>query len=305
SLLRFKFDDFAPESGCDVYSDVADSHGNKWKLCILPGGDESDDEEEEEGIWVSVFLFENTFILRDSTGKVFKEVDMGLNTFKGTQYFGESKFLERLAILDGQNNILSGGAFIFDVLLQIKPEAQPQYGSLAEGMFELLDDNEFADVLFDVDDEKFHAHKAILKMKSSVLLDFCEGGNVESPITIDGIEPDIFRVVLRYVYGKEVPNEEMTKKSAKEILDAANRLGVVQEISRSNGGLIRELTKALNNVKTVSVIDLRKQLHEKGLDLDGSKEMLISRLEEAKSKRRRTAAGGCSAAKGRRRHLTI
>ena len=55
-----------------------------------------------------------------------------------------------------------------------------------------------------------------------------------------------------------------------DLLTAVNRKG-------SEGGTIPDT----NDLNSMRVNALRKMLHKKGLDVDGSREMMIARLEEA------------------------
>ena len=97
-----------------------------------------------------------------------------------------------------------------------------------------------ADVQFNVEGETIFAHSLILKMSAPALAAFCEDADIETPIPIDGLSPSTFKCLLRYAYGDDVPDEMWTTRSKKdsvgggsctspamELLDAANRFGVV------------------------------------------------------------------------------
>ncbi|KAL7529113.1 hypothetical protein ACHAWF_002844 [Thalassiosira exigua] len=219
-------------------------------------------------------------------------------------------------------------------------------------MLRLLESEQDADVSFRVGTVVFAAHKLILRMNSQILFDFSGQLDDGSPISIDGITPAVFRAILRYIYGEEVPNVTGSTEHHSDVLDAANRFGVVglklavetnlvesmavtfdnavdwlifsdskacpllkeyalsvctaramdildhdcfqklKESPRLMEELMRELAKASNNNdrfddgSSTSVNSLRKQLREKSLDMDGSKEMLISRLQGSNKRRK-------------------
>ena len=52
------------------------------------------------------------------------------------------------------------------------------------------------------------AHKCILKANAPILYDFCKGCKEGEKIKIDNISPAIFKIILRHVYGGEIPVKE-------------------------------------------------------------------------------------------------
>ncbi|KAL7532491.1 hypothetical protein ACHAWF_004156, partial [Thalassiosira exigua] len=219
-------------------------------------------------------------------------------------------------------------------------------------------DKEFGDVVFQVEDGgkqvrstrkrsatsnvDFHAHRCVLKRCAAVLAELCgsEPGLVSVPIT--GIEPETFRLMMFYIYGGKLTDNDFKERS-KELVDAANKFEVTNlkleaevwylkstEISLENvlelylyadsmncallkeavvdfivaneaevhekvsfedvpGSIASDILAASvrnhpdgegNNISTMRVSSLSKKLHEKGLDIDGSRETLIARLRE-------------------------
>lgn len=232
-----------------------------------------------------------------------------------------------------------------------------------------------ADVTFNVDGETIRAHKLVLKMSAPTLAVLCEDADEETTIPIVGVRFEIFQCMLRYAYGDDIPDELwkptnnitsteeyrnnsnnniLSSSPAMELLDAANRFGVVglkilaeskvqqhnisietasdlilyadakncpllkekamdyfvlhaEEIRKSpsferieeSTHIMVELMDALlssrrsstNTLRSFSLgeqdVDygsmsvnlLRRMLEERGLDVDGSREMLIGRLE--------------------------
>ena len=204
-----------------------------------------------------------------------------------------------------------------------------------------------ADIMFEVGEEEqpknnammaktspvtFPAHRIIVENCSSIFEELCESNDDDrtTPIQITGVSPDVFRLLLSYMYGMKISNDDM-KSHAKELVDAADRFGVtslkleaeacfvegtiftvdnVMELllyaESKNCALLKEavmdyfvenhadvIEKLTTNAlipgslikdvleivfrgeKKERISELRKKAHEKGLDVDGSREMLI------------------------------
>jgi len=200
----------------------------------------------------------------------------------------------------------------------------------------------------------FPAHRLIVENCSSIFEELCESNSEDrtNPIQITGVSPDVFRLLLFYMYGGKVSDDDM-KSHAKEIIDAADRYGVsslkleaeanlvitttfgvenvkdlliyadskncvllkeaamdfmleyIDHIMRSirfddaPGALVNDVLAAIARAKmrkdgrgatdtdensashfhSMRISELRQKVHEKGLDVDGSREMLIASLE--------------------------
>jgi hypothetical protein len=218
-------------------------------------------------------------------------------------------------------------------------------------MLSLLDTSNTMDVSFLVSGQHVFAHKLMLTANAPLLASFV-AENDPSSIVIEGVSPEVFHCVIRYIYGGGAPDKVFTLANGKEIIETANKYGVVglkleteatlvashivnvsnvvdcvlfadakncpllkeyaismciarwkdviidspesfSELSKSPA-LMREVmlaeyeamhgTPVLNNgddVRQMPVFTLLKKLDEKGLDVDGSKNMLHSRLVES------------------------
>eukprot|EP00578_Thalassiosira_sp_NH16_P023527 CAMPEP_0181103682 /NCGR_PEP_ID=MMETSP1071-20121207/15002_1 /TAXON_ID=35127 /ORGANISM="Thalassiosira sp., Strain NH16" /LENGTH=221 /DNA_ID=CAMNT_0023186785 /DNA_START=116 /DNA_END=778 /DNA_ORIENTATION=- len=220
ALLQFKFEDFEGlsvqmQNGQHIHSEeTTDPDGNAWKLQLFPCGYRS----EEEG-WVSIYLkyaeknnvlATFSFIMRNACGGVHTEVNYEgpVYLFKeGGGAHGNSKLIKRSEILDGKNDILCDGALCFDVLLQFEEQSSlyKPSGSVLTKMLQLLKNTDNADASFKVGDEIVTSHKLILSTNAPVLFEFCGENNDGSPVAINDITAEIFRIILRYVYGEEIP----------------------------------------------------------------------------------------------------
>lgn len=233
-------------------------------------------------------------------------------------------------------------------------ESNKRLAPLSLDMLRLLESGDNADVIFEVGLAKksFRAHRLILLTRCPVLASLVEDCNAGDPIPIEGIDPSMFLMLLRFVYGGEVPGKDAVKKDAQTIIRAADRFGCtglklhaeaelasadistnevaelilfadatncallkeaamdkfvddVDGVMASNGyeqvkespSIMAEMMAAMasankkrptsndgdndKDYKRMRVATLREKLAAKRLDIDGSKEMLVSRLKEA------------------------
>jgi hypothetical protein len=80
----------------------------------------------------------------------------------------------------------------------------------------------------------FYAHRDILrKCSTGILAEICdskvkvsEGVSLLSPVEITDVSPDVFCHLLYSAYGVKISDEDM-KSQTKEIIEAANKYGVV------------------------------------------------------------------------------
>ena len=368
------FEGLPSERGVPVQSPEFTCFGHKWRVEIYPGG-HSTSNEGMVGIFLENRSDERITInfglsVKDKNGKAVKDIVLeAAIEFATRRTLGCSKgtknFLQRSDVIDA----LVDGTLIVEVRMRSATEtatATPfiPENPIAKSVLAMFNDEESADVLFEVDNEPvrsnetckrsktttaLYGHKFIMeKCASNVLGELCkseDGDNnfAATTVSITDVKPDIFKHILCYVYGGKVSDEDM-KDNAKDIIDAADRYGIVglkmeaeaslvtattitfenaidnllhadskncallkEEVmdfiaENSNeaenklsfddvpGSAMKDLLAAMNRAKSnassngfkaMRVNDLRKLLHEKGLDVDGSREMMIARLEEA------------------------
>ena len=97
----------------------------------------------------------------------------------------------------------------------------------------LLFDEGSADISFDVsspsDETKqsvqVYAHRNILKARAPDLFRLCAGYDVSNPMPINDVEPEIFRELMRFIYGQHMDTTDWQVDS-KAILEAANKYDV-------------------------------------------------------------------------------
>ncbi|EJK52760.1 hypothetical protein THAOC_27936 [Thalassiosira oceanica] len=92
---------------------------------------------------------------------------------------------------------------------------------------------EMSDVAFEVGGEverestatTFHAFHSILRLNAPSLADMCRPGD-KAVVPINGVEPEVFKMLLYFCYGGKVSEDELAA-NAKAIIEAADRFGIV------------------------------------------------------------------------------
>ena len=352
ALLHFKFNEFEyllPEPGLCVSSETqTDCNGHKWSLSLYPGGD----TRNEEPGWVSLFLCSvNDSSLDVNFALSIKDVNEGTvrrDTFtykfdvKGSSrdnFFGGLNLLKQSEILDSTKNILKDGALLVDITIQVKDDKNHLFQPPSEHckkQLNMLKSGKNTDTSLKVGRKVFRVHFASIDAHAPLLGNQCGG-------TIKGIKPDVFQLLLEYIYSGLQPVEEQIFKYGKELIDAANKYELVElkmfvenvlvqervlttenvaeyilfadaqscpllkeyaisffsahcrevllsehsKCLKESGELLSEVILLMNPSWDVSsegmdVNELRKELGKRKLDVDGTKDALVSRLEDAK-----------------------
>ncbi|CAB4427809.1 unnamed protein product [Rhizophagus irregularis] len=106
---------------------------------------------------------------------------------------------------------------------------------LSQNLLEILDDNEYYDITIEVGNDPyvkiFRAHMVILSNRSPYLRRILSTNEKRNDgtlayIKLPNILPEIFNVVLRYIYGGRLPLEEFDISDVIKILVAANELSL-------------------------------------------------------------------------------
>ena len=373
------FADLPAERDDAVYSDSMECHGLDWRMLLYPGGCGSSDEDDQ---YISVYL--SCMSVKDEGKRVRTSFrsgvpSAGFNTRSqksavelvfdsGSSSKGWPNFAERSFVLDPEKKYLVDGNLTLDFDIKVwqdKPPAWSPTKTIGADLLKLLDeaDGSNAAVIFEVGKEDsagvqkkelFYAHRPILTARSPTLATMAEGSGRGTHIPIEDCHPGAFRMLLRFIYGEEIPPRDILKEGAVYIMHTADcygciglklaaeaemvSSGVIQtenaaelilfadgghhallkeaainhfvanseavmatdgyELLAESPAILKELVAAMsagNNkkwpvgdlstvggaYKDMCVAALRVKLDEKGLDVDGSKEMLVARLEAA------------------------
>ena len=387
--IRAVFHNFAklPSKRADrTDSPVLKCHGLEWQIMLFPGGSRL----SEEDVSVSVYLHSRSCTDTNeikakgrfrvpSTGQA--GVDTAFHTFSSEEapkVWGLHNYAKREDVLDVSKNFLVGGNLTVEVDIQVMLDKHPVWtptNTVCSDMLKILEsaDAENTDVLFEIGDgdkaktrsrtddyKTFYAHQLILSTRAPALAALADDCSPGTAIPISNIHPDLFRVLLRFIYGGEVPGKDVLKEEARNIIKTSDRFGCTglklaaeaemasagiavdnaaelilfadgmncamlkeaamdyfvanaQAVMESEGfaqvkespAVMAELmavafggskkrpassdADSARDYKRMRVSTLRQKLDDKGLDVDGSKEMLVSRLETAETEARAQA----------------
>eukprot|EP01018_Ginkgo_biloba_P003492 Gb_29578 [translate_table: standard] len=242
--------------------------GYQWAIYFYPDGK----NPEDNSIYVSVFialasegtdvraLFELTLV--DQSGrerhKVHSHFDRSLESgpytlkYRGSMW-GYKRFFRRA--------VLESSDYLKDDTLQINctvgvvvsaTQGPKSYSipivesDLGQHFGALLDNGEATDVVFDVNGQKFHAHKLVMAVRSTVFKSLFLGASSQGQngdiVYIEDIKPDVFKAMLHFIYRDTLPDvEELTsslpsstsssssskcESVAEHLLAAADRYGL-------------------------------------------------------------------------------
>mmetsp|Transcript_28172 Transcript_28172/g.57168 ORF Transcript_28172/g.57168 Transcript_28172/m.57168 type:complete len:420 (-) Transcript_28172:1201-2460(-) len=378
------------EDGADHYHrgeyqflDNISCDGLTWKLFVYPcGSDLSSRHEQFLSVGVCCTALGNNrikHVLAQLSFRVLGDPPIASGPYvtaglfqSSTTIVGADNFIP-LSVLFGWNGGVPytqrNGNLAIQVGIRSSIEFNDEFDSLASwtppntlssDMMSMLGEAgaETADVFFQVGENKkrFHAHTTILGARAPFLASLAEEEGDGIVIPISGVEPDVFEILLQFVYGGKIPAPYLLKKHARALTDSADRfcctgLKLAAEVELATSGLsnrtvadlvlfadakncaqlkesaidfiiknydavkategysrvkessdiLVEIMSAMSsslsskkrkeppsndigsgyNYKEMNVAMLRRELDNKGLELDGSKEMLISRLENA------------------------
>ncbi|GBB93220.1 hypothetical protein RclHR1_21300003 [Rhizophagus clarus] len=122
------------------------------------------------------------------------------------------------------------------------------FPNLSQNLLEILEDNEFYDTTIEVGNDPyvkiFHAHMIILYYRSPYLrrilsTDKKKDDDILTHIKLPNISPEIFQMILRYVYGGRLSLKEYDTSDIIKILVAANELNLQELITYLQSFLIK------------------------------------------------------------------
>lgn len=256
--LKFRlhgFEEMMWTKGHSVTTPELTCFGQRWALQVYPGGA----NDSTDGM-ISIFLnhrsgkscgsFQFAVAIKEDDGLSYAdEVRVCTKEFEANSSgWGWSDFIERSRALDA----LVNGTLVVDV--SIKPMDLDKLpfvpkNPFRDAMRKIFLSEKYADVLFEVKENKenqdaqqdvdgdegtepltttyWHAHRFVLEECAPALADMCGSSCddvVHVPIT--GVSKDVFRHLLSYVYGWNIP-ADVIQKDAKEFIEAADLFGVV------------------------------------------------------------------------------
>lgn len=161
---------------------------------------------------------------------------------------------------------------------------------LSEDFNNFFDNQEFHDVTFDIRGEEIAAHKQILAARSEKFSELFSDlmQKRHDRIEIDDVEPSVFRLFLRFVYGARLDTNSVTVDEYLKLMEVANNYKVESLISFCAQYLCTQVNvdnaaKILMSADFVGQEILKKRCielilknKEKVADTEGYKEMVKS-----------------------------
>ena len=216
-----------------VYSPEFSCAGHSWQLKMFPGGE----SESEDGM-VAVYLISMTpsKIAVSFSIKIKKKdghcLDKSRGEFGGFDVFtskyvswGWSDYIARADIFWYADRILQHGALTLEV--RIRPHCH-YYCNIdnaenrpSDQILKLFLSDDDADIAFIVKGRVFPAHRVILKCFAPDLAELSETYDKRNPMPIDDVEPDVFQLMLRFVYGARI-DASAWKLNSSYLFDSAN-----------------------------------------------------------------------------------
>ncbi|GBB97649.1 hypothetical protein RclHR1_30250001 [Rhizophagus clarus] len=122
---------------------------------------------------------------------------------------------------------------------------------LSQNFLEILSDDEFCDITIEVGNDPyvkiFRAHMVILNYRSTYLRRILSTNKKKNDgtlvqIKLPNISPEIFQIILRYIYGGKLSLEEYDTLDIVETLTAANELRLQELVTHLQSFLIKNKT---------------------------------------------------------------
>ena len=110
----------------------------------------------------------------------------------------------------------------------------------------MFGDENTSDVAFKVKRNVFRAHKLILKANAPELAELAEQFNMQTRMPIQGVEPAIFEMMLKSLYGRSIPASTW-KEHSKQILDASGKYGFTALRAEAEGWHVKNLKLTVDN----------------------------------------------------------
>ena len=271
------FGSLSAERGARVYSPEFMLLGNQWRLKMYPSGRRDADEGMAflglNNMSDKAIDIDYGFSVNDGNGKqvAYQQTDYPRNFGPvGTTNSGRGfDFVKRSKLMQS----LVKGTLIIEVRMRLaKPTTSVSPPFIPENPLTKMIQEEFleekySDIVFEVGGDQrkdnakkvakiapvtFPAHRIIVAKISNTLAELCASGagdygTTRIPIEIDNVSPDIFRLLLSYMYGMTISNDNM-KSHAKEIIDVADRFGVTSLKLEAEAYFVKTTTFTMENV---------------------------------------------------------
>ncbi|KAL6509520.1 BTB/POZ and MATH domain-containing protein 3 [Orobanche gracilis] len=214
-----------------ISSDTFSVGGYEWAIYFYPDGKNPDDSSMHVSVFISLAsegtdvraLFELTLL--DQSGKekhkVHSHFDRALESgpytlkYKGSMW-GYKRFFRRTS-LESSDFLKDDCLYMHCTVgvVRTRVEGPKLYSvpvppsDMGQSLKHLLHSETGCDIIFQIGEESFKAHKLILAARSPVFRAHFFGlvGNLNSDkVELEDIEPSIFKALLQFIYSDELPS---------------------------------------------------------------------------------------------------
>lgn len=207
--VTIHFHDFAnlpAVKGMPVCSPTFSCLGFEWILKVYPGGNATSRHGK-----IAVMLTNmspskidakyDVSVKRRGTVDSFKR--SGYDIFSEGQGWGWNNFAKR-------SRVLAFGKSTVTFVVRIRPDrCNYHHTTQLMPLFKLFDDKESSDVSFRIGRRVFHAHMDILNSEARGLARIAQGSTTKCRVPIQGLEADVFAMMLKTLYGQNFTDEEL------------------------------------------------------------------------------------------------
>jgi len=287
-IRKVHFHDFAglpTTRGTGARTHEFSCFGHRWGFTIYPGGL----ERSKEG-YVGAFLFNNSsqsieacykIVVKHPTDQAETIIVRDKWTFESVDSGGGAAGVADMTRRETLLEYLIDGTLTLEVHLgtnrQSKSTSFLPSNPLHDNILKGFNNEEKSDVKFVVGGEAesapnrrkraknasttFHASHAILDLVAPALADMCEPGNKAAAVPVNGVEPEVFRMLLYFCYGGTVSDDELGA-NAKAIIESADRFGIVNLKLKAEVALAEQTKITVDNM-----LDNLLYAHSKNLAL--------------------------------------
>ncbi|CAL5007384.1 unnamed protein product [Urochloa decumbens] len=225
--------------------------GHKWRIRYYPDGFKEESKEYvavflkivSEGVDVRViFDFRlvnqttglSSSVLSSSTVYSDAKRCWGIEKFMSRSKLEVPQFLRDDCLVIECDVTVIKKPIVEDIAIASDFEVQVPPSDMSETFGKFLDSKEIADVTFEVKGEVFHAHKAVLAIRSPVFMAELYGpmrDEGRTSINVEDMEPAVFRALLHFIYRDSLPSMDDldggdSEEMIKHLLVAADRYGL-------------------------------------------------------------------------------
>ena len=233
--------------------------GHNWILQLFPGGVSG----AKEG-WISMFIHRETASVDDISVElkfIVKNVGEEKMTYNFREFRGSTlhlgkgsyNFALRSKVLESLGNnsslVVEVNMKLIDPRIEPSLPFVPENPAACEVIRGMWGDAASANVTIGVGGRQFHAHRFILEKCSTTLAGLLESaGDQTAHIQISDVSADIFHLLHKYMYGHTTIFDDVSKSRSNEVIDAADKYGIVTLKLEAEAVLVEATIFTMENV---------------------------------------------------------